>query len=216
MKRSGVLRAGSRIGKYRIERKLGEGAFAVVYRAHDTLEGLRVALKMPHPDLLDAELEEDFRKEIRLAARLQHPQILPLKSADVIEGRLVLAYPLGEKTLADRLRSRLSLATALDYSEQVIEAVAFAHEQRVIHCDIKPENLILADGQLLLADFGIAKVAVRTIKASGSGTIGYCAPEQAMGQPSFRSDVFFYRTSHLSNVDRPATRMAIQLASSWS
>ena len=190
MKRTGVLRVGSRIGKYRIERKLGEGAFAVVYRALDTLEGLRVALKLPHASVLDAETEEDFRKEIRLAARLQHPRILPLKSADQIDGRLVLAYPLGDRTLADRLRTRLSLATALDFTEQILEAVAFAHEQRVIHCDIKPENLILADKQLLLADFGIAKVAVRTIRASGSGTIGYCAPEQAMGKPSFRSDVF--------------------------
>lgn len=190
MNRTGILRSGSRIGKYRIECKLGEGAFAVVYRALDTLEGLRVALKVPHANLWDAETEEDFRKEIRLAARLQHPYILPLKSADFIDGRLVLAYPLGEKTLSDRLRSRLSLATAVDYSDQMLEAVAFAHQQRVIHCDIKPENLILVDGELLLADFGIAKVAWQTIKASGSGTIGYCAPEQAMGQPSFRSDVF--------------------------
>ena len=190
MKRLGILRSGSRLGKYRIERKLGEGAFANVYRALDTLEGLRVALKVPHESVLDEETEEDFRKEIRLAARLQHPNILPLKSADYINGALVLAYPLGEKTLADRLRSRLSLATALEYTEQILEAAAFAHEQRVIHCDIKPENFILLDGELMLADFGIAKVAMRTIKASGSGTIGYCAPEQAMGKPSFRSDVF--------------------------
>ena len=190
MARNNFLRAGSRLGKYRIERRLGEGAFATVYRALDTLEGLKVALKVPHPSLLDAETEEDFRKEIRLAARLKHPRILPLKSADIIEGGLVLAYPLGEKTLADRLRTRLSFAVALDYAEQLLEAVAFAHEQRIIHCDIKPENLILLNKQLMLTDFGIAKVAVRTIRASGSGTIGYCAPEQAMGQPSFRSDVF--------------------------
>lgn len=190
MKRTGVLRVGSRLGKYRIERKLGEGAFAVVYRALDTLEGLRVALKVPHPGVLDAETEEDFRKEIRLAARLQHPRILPLKSADLIDERLVLAYPLGDKTLADRLRTRLSLATALNFTEQILEAVAYAHDQRIIHCDIKPENLILYNSQLLLADFGIAKVAARTIRASSSGTIGYCAPEQAMGKPSFRSDVF--------------------------
>lgn len=66
MKRTGTLRTGSRLGKYRIERRLGEGAFAIVYRALDTLEGLRVALNVPHADLLDAETEEDFRKEIRL------------------------------------------------------------------------------------------------------------------------------------------------------
>ncbi len=190
MNRNDALRVGSRLGKYRIEKRLGEGAFAVVYQAMDTLEGLRVALKIPHSSVLDAETEEDFRKEIRLAARLQHPRILPLKSADQIDGRLVLAYPLGEKTLADRLRSRISIATALEYSEQMLEAIAFAHEQRVIHCDIKPENLLLCDGEIMLADFGIAKVTWRTLTASGAGTIGYCAPEQAMGKPSFRSDVF--------------------------
>ena len=64
-------------------------------------------------------------------------------------------------------------------------------EKRVLHCDIKPENFILfADGTLKLTDFGIAKIARRTIEASGSGTVGYIAPEQALGRPSFRSDVF--------------------------
>ena len=184
------VRTGSRLGKYRLERKLGEGAFAVVYQAFDTLEGIRVALKVPIAKTLDAATEAEFRKEIRLAARMQHPQVLPLKSADLIDGLLVLAYPLGDKTLADRLQSRLSPTTALEYADHALEAVAYAHEQRVIHCDIKPENLILVDGELMLADFGIAKIALRTIRASGSGTIGYCAPEQAMGKPSFRSDVF--------------------------
>lgn len=190
MKARDRLRAGSRLGKYRIERKLGDGGFAAVYRALDTLEGLRVALKVPHGSGSRADMEDEFRGEIRLAARLDHPNIMPLKNADVIDGRLVLVYPLGEKTLAERLRSRLSLKAAMEYAEQMLAAVAFAHEQRVIHCDIKPDNFILRDGELMLADFGIAKVSWRTVSASGAGTIGYCAPEQAMGKPSFRSDVF--------------------------
>ena len=83
--------------------------------------------------------------------------------------------------------------------EQLLDAVAFAHEQQVIHCDIKPENVIMFDdGHVRLADFGIAKVARETLRACGTGTIGYMAPEQAMGRPSCRSDVFslgllFYR-----------------------
>ena len=190
VKRHKTIRSGSRLGKYRIERKLGDGGFAAVYQAVDTLEGPRVALKIPHERAMDSEVEADFRREIRLAARLRHPHILPLKNADVIDGHYVLAYPLGERTLADRLQTRLSLATGLEFAEQMIDAVAFAHEERVIHCDIKPENLILTPDGLMLTDFGIAKIALRTIRASGSGTIGFCAPEQAMGQPSFRSDVF--------------------------
>lgn len=186
------LKTRQKFGKYRIEGRLDEGGFAAVYKATDTLEGIRVALKIPYALLLTDEALEDFRREVRIAAKLQHEHILPLKNADFIDGRLVLAYPLGERTLADRLTSRMSVATAIALAEQMIGAVAFAHEQRVIHCDIKPENLILfADGQLKLTDFGIAKVAHQTIiRASGSGTVGYCAPEQAMGKPSFRSDVF--------------------------
>jgi len=93
--------------------------------------------------------------------------------------------------LEERLARRLSLRTALDFGEQLLRAIAFAHEQHVIHCDVKPDNLLLfPDGLLRLTDFGISKVAHRTISASGAGTVGYMAPEQAMGRPSRRSDIF--------------------------
>ncbi len=190
MRRS-TIRIRQKLGKYRIDGKLGLGGFAAVYRATDTIEGSRVALKIPYDHLITESVLEDFRREVRLAAQLDHPNILPLKNADFIDGRFVITYPLGERTLADRLQSRLSLILAIDFAEQMLAGTAYAHEQRIIHCDIKPENMILfPDNHLMLTDFGIAKVALRTIKASGSGTVGYCAPEQAMGQPSFRSDVF--------------------------
>jgi len=111
----------------------------------------------------------------------------------MIDGYFVIATPLGEETLTDRLHRRLGSKTALSYTEQLLDALAYAHEQRVIHCDIKPDNVILfPDNHVRLADFGIAKVALRTrtIMGSGQGTVGYIAPEQAMGKPSFRSDVF--------------------------
>jgi hypothetical protein len=188
---SRMLRAKQRLGKYRIERKLGEGGFAAVYAAMDTIEGIRVALKIPFSHVITDEILDDFRREVRLAARLNSPYILPLKNAEFIDGHFVIALPLGERTLAERLQSRISVPVAVDFAEQMLEAVAYAHEHRIIHCDIKPDNLILfADGQLMLTDFGIAKVAMKTIRASGSGTVGYVAPEQAMGKPSFRSDVF--------------------------
>ncbi|MFQ5805910.1 MAG: protein kinase [Phycisphaerae bacterium] len=186
-----MVRVRQRLGKYRIDRRLGDGGFATVYQAYDAIAGIPVALKMPHPGLVTKKTLADFRTEVRLTARLDHPSILPIKDAGFIEGTFVIAYPLGQGTLADRLKRRMSARTMLKFADQMLEAVAFAHRRRVMHCDIKPENFILFPGNhLRLADFGIAKVARRTLEASGSGTVGYIAPEQAMGKPSFRSDVF--------------------------
>ena len=134
-----------------------------------------------------------------MLASLDHPGILQFKDASIIDGRLVISFPLGSGTLMERLSRRISFESIMSVTEQLLEAVAFAHEQLVIHCDIKPENVIMFDGvRVKLADFGIAKVARETLRACGTGTIGYMAPEQAMGRPSCRSDVFslgllFYR-----------------------
>lgn len=186
-----VLRARQRFGKYVIERRLAEGGFAVVYQARDTIEGIKVALKIPYDHLMTGATLEYLRREIRMVAGLDHPNILPLKYADHIEDHLVLVTPLAEESLDERLKRRLSMNTAVDYARQMIEAVAHAHENRIIHCDIKPDNFLLfPDNRLRLADFGIARVAHRTVEGAGTGTVGYVAPEQAMGKPSFRSDVF--------------------------
>lgn len=186
-----ALRVRQRIGKYRIVRRLGEGGFATVYQAMDTIEGLHVALKVPHESQVTDEVMDEFRKEARITARLEHPNILRIKDASVIEDRLVIAIPLGEQTLDERLRRRMSIARAMEYAEQMLDAVAYAHRMKVIHCDLKPENvLIFSDNQIRLADFGIAKVAQKTVRGAGTGTVGYMAPEQAMGRPSRRSDVF--------------------------
>jgi eukaryotic-like serine/threonine-protein kinase len=192
---SSQLRVRQRLGKYRIERRLAQGGFAYVYQALDTIEGVRVALKMPHQYNVTASMLDTFQREARLVAKLDHPNILPLKDASFIDGRFVITCRLGERTLADRLKNRIAFDTALQLIEQMIDGVAYAHRNKIIHCDIKPENMILlSDGRLQLMDFGIAKVAQRTIVktmiASGSGTVGYMAPEQAMGRPSARSDVF--------------------------
>ncbi len=186
-----VLRARQRIGKYRIEERLGQGGFATVYRAMDTIEGHRVAIKIPHAEYVDDAVLSDFRTEIRTAVKLDHPHILRLKDASIIDDRLVIAFPLGERTLDERLSKRMALATSLELADQMLDAVAYAHRMRIIHCDIKPENFILfPNNQLKLTDFGIAKVAQKTVRGSGTGTIGFMAPEQAMGKPSYRSDVF--------------------------
>ncbi len=188
-----ALKARQMLGKYRIRRRIGVGAFATVYEAYDTIEGIPVALKVPHLEQLDAEARDFIHREVRLTARLQHDNILMLRNAMMIDEHFVIATPLGEQNLTDRMRYRLGPRTALSYTQQLLDALSYAHEERIIHCDIKPDNVVLfPGGQVRLADFGIAKVALRTrtIMGSGQGTVGYIAPEQAMGKPSFRSDVF--------------------------
>jgi serine/threonine-protein kinase len=190
---SARIRAGTKFGKYRIKSRLGEGGFALVYRATDTIEGIPVALKIPYKRLVTESLLQSLRKEVRLSARLDHPNILQVKNADYIEGTFTIVYPLGDGTLDERLEARLSSRTALDFSQQLLEALACAHRHRIIHCDVKPDNLILFPGERLrLADFGIAKVAhaTGTLRGEGTGTLGFVAPEQALGKPSLRSDVF--------------------------
>ncbi|MCB9613669.1 MAG: serine/threonine protein kinase [Sandaracinus sp.] len=182
---------GEELGKYRIVRLLGTGGFARVYHACDTVEGRDVALKVPHEHLMKDGLKEVLR-EVRIMGKLEHPGILQLRNAMFVGNRLVMAYPLGERSLALRLRHRLSASTALEIIDQVLDAVSYAHARRVIHCDINPDNVILFPGpRAKLIDFGIARIAKRTqVQGSGSGTVGYVAPEQALGLPSFRSDVF--------------------------
>lgn len=185
-----ALRPRQRLGKYRIERRLAEGGFAQVYRAQDLIEGVPVALKIPLAQGPQALVE--MQREARVLAKLDHPNILPIKSADQIGDTIVVAYALGKESLADRLTRRLSPRTALRYTHQILRAVAFAHARRVVHMDIKPENFVLFDdGRLRLTDFGTANVVRKTrLRSMLTGTVGYMAPEQALGRPSTRSDVF--------------------------
>jgi serine/threonine protein kinase len=186
-----LLRARQKLGKYRIERRISDGSAAAVYEAVDTIHGTRVALKIPHESSMTDYFLVDFKREARLAHRLEHPNILPIRDASFIDGRFVIAMPLGERSLSGRMRRRLSTESAFRLIEQALAAVAHAHRASVIHCDIKPDNFILfPDNQMKLTDFGFSKVAQRTVKASGSGTVGYIAPEQALGRPKFQSDVF--------------------------
>lgn len=185
------LRVGSRLGKYRLDRRIGSGAYATVYAALDTLLGVKVALKIPVAGTLSSEMLDEFRREVRLTMSLDHPSILPLRDATFIDGHFVIVSPLAQRTLEDRLRNRISFESAFDILTQILEAVSHAHDHGVIHCDIKPANILMFDGnRVRLGDFGIAKAARNTISGSGTGTVGHMAPEQAMGKPSMRSDVF--------------------------
>jgi tRNA A-37 threonylcarbamoyl transferase component Bud32 len=186
-----LLRARQRIGKYRIEKRLSNGALATVYQAYDTIQRVRVALKIPPEGAMNALVLEDFKREAKLAARLEHENILPVRDASYIDGRFVIVMPLGVESLAQRMRRRPNTKTLLNLIDQALAAVAYAHERKVVHCDIKPENFIVFPGDhLKLTDFALSKLAQATLRASGSGTVGYIAPEQAVGRPMFQSDVF--------------------------
>jgi eukaryotic-like serine/threonine-protein kinase len=184
-----LLRARQKLGKYRILGRIASGPLADVYTAADTIHKTRVALKIPKSD--DNVSQDDFLREVRIATKLNHENILPVQDASFIDDKFVIAMELGTESLADRIVRRMSGTRALAIADQALAGLAHAHGEKVIHCDIKPENFILFPGnRLKLADFGFAKISLRTLKASGSGTIDYIAPEQAMGRPKFQSDVF--------------------------
>jgi len=187
--RKHMLRARQKIGKYRILGRIASGPLADVYRAFDSIHKTRVALKIPKSG--EHTGEDELLHEVQVATKLKHPNILSVINASYIDDHFVIAMELGEESLADRIERRISNARALDLAGQALASLAYAHENKIIHCDIKPENFILFPGnRLKLADFGFAKLSLRTLKASGSGTIDYIAPEQAMGRPKFQSDVF--------------------------
>lgn len=186
-----MLRSRQKLDKYKVIRRVAAGGFAAVYEAEDTVEGIRVALKIPHAHLVNKATLADFKREARMTSRLDHPHIVPIKTATEINGHFVIVQPLGRMTLHDRLKKRIATKKALEWSEQILRALSHAHRKKVVHCDVKPDNLLLfPDDKLRLADFGIAKVAQRTLSGGGTGSLGFVAPEQAMGKPSLRSDVF--------------------------
>lgn len=195
------LRAALR-GHYDIEREIGQGAFATVYLARDLKHERKVALKVLHADPTSETGELRFIREIRLLARLQHPNILPLHDSGHVETLLyyVMPYVSGE-TLRDRINRerRLSSETACGIARDAADALAYAHAQGVIHRDIKPENILLSAGHPILADFGIARVidlaGVRQLTRTGMGTPGtpaYMSPEQLLGDREIdgRSDTY--------------------------
>jgi len=188
-----ALRSRQKLGKYRIERKLSAGERATIYQAYDTIHAVPVALKIANPDLMDEEdFLTEFKMEARLSAKMEHPNVLPVQNASFIDDYFVIAMPLGTESLAERMMRRMSTDLALSFTQQALAAVAHAHSQKIIHCDIKPENFIVFPGnRLRMSDFGFSKVnKSNKLKASGSGTVGYVAPEQAVGRPMFQSDVF--------------------------
>jgi len=143
---------------YTIERELGGGGMSRVFVATDTRLGRRVVVKVLSPDLVASVSAERFEREIRLAARLQHPHIVPLLSAGDVDGIPYYTMPFVEgASLRDRLAvGPLPPGEAQSILRDVARALAYAHRQGIVHRDIKPENVLLAEGVAMVADFGVA------------------------------------------------------------
>jgi serine/threonine-protein kinase len=135
---------------------------------------------------------EPIEHEARIARRLEHPNIVTVRNADWVDGVFILATDLARTNLAEYSRARRSPRVALEVIRQVASGLAYAHGQRLLHRDVKPENiLIFPDGRAALADFGVSRFAAGATRTyTEAGTLGYMAPEQAYGKPRFASDVF--------------------------
>ena len=194
-------------GRFDIRRELGRGGMAIVYLAHDIRHDREVALKVMRPEMRTSVSAERFLREIRFAARLQHPHILPLYDSGVVDDAVFYVMPFVEgESLRERLArlGGLPIAESLAIATQVAEALAVAHAQGIVHRDIKPENILLTAGEAssgepfaLVADFGIARAlsghSHDTLTGTGLmiGTPAYASPEQAAGDAvDARSDVY--------------------------
>jgi TolB-like protein/tRNA A-37 threonylcarbamoyl transferase component Bud32/tetratricopeptide (TPR) repeat protein len=187
--------------RYSIERELGQGGMATVYLAQDLKHERKVAIKVLRPELSISLGADRFLREIRVAANLQHPNILGLYDSGEAHGLLYYVMPFIEgESLRDRLNreQQLPIQDALQITRESAEALAYAHEHGIVHRDIKPENILLQQGHALVADFGIARAVSQaggeklTQTGMAVGTPHYMSPEQSLGSEHVdaRSDVY--------------------------
>ena len=188
--------------RYTIEKEIGSGGMAIVYLAEDLKHRRKVAVKVLRPELAATLGPDRFLREIEIAAGLQHPHILPLYDSGHSAGFLYYVMPFVE---GQSLRARLNREGALPVAEaarilrDVADALAHAHERKVVHRDIKPDNVLMSGRHAMVTDFGVAKAVSEasgrhnlTTAGVALGTPAYMAPEQAAAEPNLdhRVDVY--------------------------
>jgi eukaryotic-like serine/threonine-protein kinase len=185
------------VGRYSIDRELGRGGMGVVYLAREVQLDRLVAIKLLPPELAaQTALRDRFLREAQLAAKLSHPNIIPIHAVEQSGAFVyfVMAYVDGE-TLGQRVQSRgpLSATDGIRILREVAWALAYAHGQGLVHRDVKPDNILIeaGSGRALVADFGIAAAAGDTMGDGVSGTPEFMSPEQALGtEVDARSDLY--------------------------
>ena len=189
---------------YLLERELGGGGMSRVFVAHETSLGRKVVVKVLLPELAAGVSVDRFRREIQLAAQLQHPHIVPLLSAGESNGLPYFTMPFvaGESLRARVARGELPVGEAVHILRDVVSALAYAHEFGVAHRDIKPDNVLLSGGVAVVTDFGVAKAVsasseehqhtALTSMGMALGTPAYMAPEQATADPNVDHRVDIY------------------------
>ena len=184
-----------------IERELGRGATAIVYLARDLDLSRLVAVKVLRPEFVESTSAARFLREIKVTSKLQHPLIVPVLDSGAVDDQLYFVLPyMDGGTLRERLNrdKQLPIEDALVIAKSVSSALAYAHQQGLIHRDVKPENILFTRGQACLADFGIARAfeLASTDRTTSTGVVrgtpAYMSPEQAAGEEHIdgRSDIY--------------------------
>ena len=169
-----------RLSHYYLLDLLGSGSSASVYRAQDSRQGRTVALKVLKPK--GERTAQQFRRELEVSRSLRHEAIVPIESLETLDdGRLLLVMPYVAGRTLDKVLVPVSVQKALSVARQVAAGLAHAHAKGILHCDIKPANLVLVDGQVCILDFGLASFAGE-VAQTYLGTLEYRSPEVARGQ----------------------------------